>query len=389
VQLDPTTLIFLNVANLLAMSMALPLVMGQNLSPAARNARASLMINGAAWLALILAGFWRERWPDWLFSTVAMGLLSLSNWLVYRALNQWLGPRPLGRLLLVLALATPLGYALSFGSYPVRVGWANLLIAAQLLVVARAALLPAADSKSEGSWRFLLFGCVTVMAVLTALRGILGAWFTELYPYFRAPTPVNITALVAANVTLVLGNIAMLAAWREEAQHQLRTLVITDALTGLFNRNGWAEQAGRALSYAQRHGHPLSLLMVDLDHFKRINDTHGHEAGDAALVFFGSLLRRCQRGGDVIARLGGEEFCVLLAHADTAAARAFDQRLRNELARTAPEALRFGLDFSSGHALCRDRHETLESLMARADAALYGAKHAGRGHLVSAETAAG
>ena len=388
VSLDPTTLIFLNVANLLAMSLALPLVMGQNLSPAAHNARASLMINGAAWLALILAGFWREQWPDWLLSSVAMGLLSFSNWLIYRALSHWLGPRPLGRLLLVLVLATPLGYALSFGSYPVRVGWANLLIAGQLLILARAALLPVNREFGQGSWRFLLFGCVGLMAILTALRGILGAWFTELYPFFRAPTPVNLTALVAANVTLVLGNIAILAAWREEAQQKLRTLVITDALTGLSNRNGWAEQADRSLRYAQRHRYPLSLLMIDLDHFKRINDTYGHDAGDAALVFFGSVLRRCQRAGDVNARLGGEEFCVLLAHADTAAAHAFDQRLRAELARPEAQAAPYTLDFSAGHALCSGQHETLETLMARADAALYRAKHAGRGQMVSADAPA-
>lgn len=386
-QLDPTTLIFLNVANLLAMSMALPLVMGQNPSPAAHRARASLMISAAAWLALILAGFWREQWPDQLLSSLAMALLSFSNWLIYQALSHWLGPRPLGRLLLALVLATPVGYALSFGSYPVRVGWANLLIAGQLLILARATLLPTRSEFGQGTWRFLMFGCVSVMAVLTATRGILGAWFTELYPFFRAPTPVNLTALVATNVTLVLGNIAILAAWREEAQQQLRTLVITDALTGLSNRNGWAEQAGRALRYAQRHDYPLSLLMIDLDHFKRINDTYGHETGDAALQFFGGLLKRCQRAGDVNARLGGEEFCVLLAHADTAASLAFDQRLRAELAQAAPQAIHFALDFSTGHALRQGRDETLEALMARADAALYRAKHAGRGHLVSANAA--
>lgn len=382
--LDPSTLIFINVVNLMAMAMALPLVMGQNLSPAAYNARASLMINGAAWLALIVAGFWREGWPDWLLSSLSMALMSFSNWLCYRALGHWLGPRPLGRLLLVLVLAMPLGYALSFGSYPVRVGWANLLIAAQLLILARAALLPTRDF-GQSNWRYLLFGCIGLMAVLTALRGILGAWFTELYPYFLAPTPVNLAALGAANVTLVLINIAILAAWREEVQRQLRTLATTDPLTGLLNRNGWSEQAGRALRYAQRHGQALSLLMLDLDYFKRINDTHGHEAGDAALVFFGGLLRHCQRAGDVNARLGGEEFCVLLAHADTADAQAFDQRLRAELARAAPGTIPFPLDFSAGHALCRGKDETLESLMARADAALYRAKHAGRGHLVSAE----
>ena len=151
-QLDPTTLIFLNVANLLAMSMALPLVMGQNLSAGAHHARLSLMVNASAWLALIFAGFWREQWPDWLLSTLAMALLSLCNCLIFRALSHWLGPRPLGRLLWVLVIATPIGYALSFQNYAVRVGWANLLIAAQLLILARATLWPR-NEFGRGAWR--------------------------------------------------------------------------------------------------------------------------------------------------------------------------------------------------------------------------------------------
>jgi diguanylate cyclase (GGDEF)-like protein len=383
VQLDPTTLIFLNVANLLAMSMALPLVMGQNLSRGAHDARLSLMVNASAWLALIFAGFWREQWPDWLLSTLAMTLLSLSNCLIFRALSHWLGPRPLGRLLWVLVIATPIGYALSFQNYPVRVGWANLLIAAQLLILARATLWPR-NEFGRGAWRYLLFGCVSVMAAFTATRGILGAWFTELYPYFRAPTPLNLAALVAANVTLVLGNIAILAAWREEVQQQLRTLVITDALTGLLNRSGWAARADKALRHAQRHGQPLALLMLDLDHFKRINDTHGHEAGDEALAFFGALLQSCQRAGDVSARLGGEEFCVLLTQAGPEAALAFDRRVRAELAQHTPQTRSYRLDFSAGHAQFTPQ-DTLDTLMARADAALYRAKHAGRGHLASTD----
>ncbi|MBX9960287.1 MAG: GGDEF domain-containing protein [Burkholderiaceae bacterium] len=382
-QLDPTSLIFLNVTNLLAMSLALPLVMGQNLSRGAHDARLSLMVNASAWLALIFAGFWREQWPDWLLSTLAMALLSLCNCLIFRALSHWLGPRPLGRVLWVLVIATPVGYALSFQSYPVRVGWANLLIAAQLLILARATLWPQKEF-GRGAWRHLLFGCLAVMAAFTATRGILGAWFTELYPYFRAPTPVNLAALVAANVTLVLGNISILAAWREEVQQQLRTLVITDALTGLLNRSGWAERADKALRHARRHGQPLALLMLDLDHFKNINDTHGHEAGDDALQFFGALLQRCQRAGDVSARLGGEEFCVLLTQAGPEAALAFDRRLRAELAQRTPQARGYHLDFSAGHAQFAPQ-DTLETLMARADTALYRAKHAGRGHLASAD----
>jgi len=107
VQLDPATLIFLNVVNLLAMSLALPLVMGQNLSPAARLARASLMLKAGIWVALALTSRWAGLWPDRLLSTLALALMGLSNVLIFRALAHWLGPRPLGRLLEVLAVLMP------------------------------------------------------------------------------------------------------------------------------------------------------------------------------------------------------------------------------------------------------------------------------------------
>ncbi len=387
-QIDPSTLIVVNVANLLVMATALPFVMGQGLSPAAKDARISLFLNAAAWICMLASSLWYGQTPDRILSTVAMAFLCTSQWMIYRALENWLGPRPLRGLMWLLVWIMPVGYGLSFSSYQLRVGWANLLLAAQMLIVARACLYPASRDFGRRSWRYPLAGCLVVMAGFTAARGVLGAWFTELYPFFRAPTPVNIAALVGANMSLVLGTIAILAAWREEAERQLHKLATTDGLTGLFNRHGWAAQTRSPLQQAQRHGHPLSLLMVDLDHFKRINDTHGHEAGDKALQFMGQLLQRCQRAGDVGARVGGEEFCVLLPHTDTAAAQAFDARLRAELAASAAAAgLPFALDFSSGHAQYRATGETIESLMARADAALYRAKKSGRGRLVLYESA--
>ena len=379
--LDPTTLIVINVANLLVMGGALPFIMGQGLSTAAAWGRRSLMLNAAAWICMLLSTVWHGLSPNLLLSTLAMALVCVSQWALYRALENWLGRRPLRRLMLVLVWAMPIGYALSFTSYEIRVGWANLLLAAQILIVARACLYPMNRDFGRPSWRYPLFGCLVVMAALTAARGILGAWFTELYPYFRAPTPVNLAALVGANMALVLGALTMLAAWREEAEQQLRLQAITDPLTGLLNRNGWTEQAERALRRAQRHQHPVSLLLIDLDHFKRINDAHGHEVGDEVLRGFGRVLLQCQRTGDVCARLGGEEFCVLLIKADTAAAHAFDQRLRQALAQ--PGALPQPLGFSAGHTLCRSDEATLEPATARADVVLYQAKATGRGRLVS------
>lgn len=380
--LDPTTLIVINVANLLVMGIALPIIMGQHLSVAAAQGRRSLIYNAGAWICMLLSSLWKGESPDLILSTMAMALLCASNWALYRALEHWLGRRPMRRLLVALAFAMPLGYALSFSSYQIRVGWANLTLAAQLLILARATLYPQTRDFGRRSWRFPLFGCLVVMAGFTAARGILGAWFTELYPYFRAPTPVNLGALLAANMALVLGALTVLGAWREEAEQQLQRLAITDPLTGLPNRNGWDAQAERAMRRAHRRKEPMSLLMLDLDHFKQINDTHGHEAGDAALRYFGQVLRQCQRKGDIYARVGGEEFCALLVNADAEAARTFDARLRAELARQPPAGLPQPLSFSAGHTLCQPQDEAPEAAMARADAALYRAKAAGRGRLV-------
>ena len=381
-RLDPDTLLIVNIANLLVMATTLPIIMGAALSDAARAARRALMVQALSWIALVVSGMVPGSWLDWALSTFAMATISLANWLIYQAFEGWLGPRPWRRTLVVLLVAMPLGYTLAFSSYPVRVGWANLLIAAQILILARATLWP--TSTLGGRWRWVILVCFLVMALLTGARGVMGAWFTELYPTFTAPHPINVLALLCANITLVMINVAVLVAWREEAEQQLRTLATTDQLTGVRNRHGWTEPANALVTQAQRHHLPLALVAMDLDHFKQINDTRGHEAGDAALRLFGRLLTQGQRSGDVIARMGGEEFCVLLPHADAAAGEGFDRRLRAALGAAAPVELGFALDFSSGLALLDSTGESLGGLMSRADAAVYQAKQAGRGQLINA-----
>lgn len=380
--LDLETLLVINAANLLLLAATLPFIMGRRLSPAARYARHSLIVQALGWIAIIASSAWRGQWQDWVLSTLSISCTSVGQWLMFRALKGWLGRRPMERLLGLLVLLTPLGYALSFGDYALRVGWSNALIAAQLLILARATLWPA--SSLGGRWRWVMLGCALTMAGFTLARGVLGAFFTELYPSFRTPHPVNLLAALAANVSFVLGNMAVLVAWREEAEAQLEKQAMTDGLTGTLNRHGWLQRSQAQYSLARRHGHPLALLVLDLDHFKAINDQRGHERGDEALRLFGELLLREQRAGDVVARLGGEEFAVLLVHATEDAARAFDQRLRTQLARSAPSRLGFTLNFSAGLAVLGPEVRHLDDLMGRADSALYQAKHLGRGRLVRA-----
>jgi diguanylate cyclase (GGDEF)-like protein len=298
---------------------------------------------------------------------------------MFEAMRGWLGPRRGRTLLLVLVVLTPIGYALSFTVYPVRVGWANFMIAAQLLVVAQATLWP--GTALGGPWRWAVFGSALTMAGFTAARGVLGAFLTDLYPTFWTPHPVNVGATVATNVTLVLSSVAVLVAWRGEAESQLRDQAFSDSLSGLTNRKGWDELAKAAFDQARRHTYPLALLMVDLDHFKRINDTQGHDVGDQVLRMFGKLIRDNQRGGDVVARIGGEEFALLLPQTDQAGALLFEQRLRQSLAEACHQQPQLNVNYSAGLSLLLPADVSLTTLMLRADSALYRAKDRGRGRI--------
>ncbi len=383
--LDFVTLLAVTATNLFMLSIALPLIMGREVSRAARFAQASVALQATSWAAIIASS---HLW-DQVLSTLSIASAAAAQWALFTALQEWLGPRPGRRWLPWLVAAIPLGYTLGFGSYPFRVGWANLLLAVLLATVARATLVPWRPSPRH--WRLLLCACLVAMAGFTGARGVLGAFFTEAYPSFRTPHPVNIAAALAANVTLVLGTVALLVAWRTEAEDKLRALAKTDALTGVLNRRGFDVRGRALLAHALRHGLRVTAVMLDVDHFKRVNDTHGHGTGDHVLAFFARLLQDATRTGDVAGRIGGEEFAVLLAHAPgDRAAESFDRRLRARLAADSPQALGFPVGYSAGAATLDAAPPDpgtvavaplLADLMARADAALYEAKRAGRGRM--------
>jgi diguanylate cyclase (GGDEF)-like protein len=169
---------------------------------------------------------------------------------------------------------------------------------------------------------------------------------------------------------------------------RLETMLHEDALTGLFNRRYVLTRLGGLISGARRHGRPLSIAMIDVDHFKRVNDDHGHDAGDTMLVEITGTLRDRLRAEDELGRLGGEEFLALLPDSDELAAATVAEDLRGSVeelrARCGRHELRATI--SVGWATW-DGDEDADRLLKRADIALFEAKDSGRNAVRAAESA--
>lgn len=163
----------------------------------------------------------------------------------------------------------------------------------------------------------------------------------------------------------------------EAANRALDLQARTDALTGLLNRRGFETQMAFAVALARRSSRPLSLITVDVDHFKRVNDTYGHEAGDEVLRRLARTLESRLRGSDVVARLGGEEFVALLPDTDLTGAQSIAQALVTAMAEQQDPVVGT-ITVSAGVATMRGADDTGAAMLRRGDAALYEAKGQGR-----------
>jgi diguanylate cyclase (GGDEF)-like protein/PAS domain S-box-containing protein len=172
---------------------------------------------------------------------------------------------------------------------------------------------------------------------------------------------------------------------------ELEKEVRTDPLTHVANRSHFLSLAAQEFARSRRYGHPLSLWMIDVDHFKAVNDTHGHHAGDIALQSLSTMSRQTLRDWDVMGRMGGEEFAVLLPDTDATQALLVAERLRQKVA-SAEVGLDQGasahLTVSIGVATIRDEDRSVETLIDRADQALLDAKRTGRDKVCVAEALA-
>jgi two-component system cell cycle response regulator len=165
---------------------------------------------------------------------------------------------------------------------------------------------------------------------------------------------------------------------------RLEQLVFNDELTGLWNRRFLQRRLGAELHAARRHGHGLSVAMVDVDHFKAVNDEHGHQVGDETLVVVAQRLTQAVRTEDVVGRWGGEEFLAIRPRIDSEGAQAVAERIRRDVAGSPVGPQGISITVSVGCATLEDE-PSADLLLRRADEALYAAKRAGRNAVVVAE----
>ena len=329
-----------------------------------------------AFLLLANAG----RIPVWLSAFVGNALGALSVVLFFVAIRQFLR-RPFAKWPLVaLAIVVSIVAALSGAKYEGATvfngfvyGAVQLLNGWALLRTQRAEL---ARVQRVVALFYLAMG--TVLPLRAAALAIEGMGLDYLDKPIAWQEPIYAFAFLFVVVT----NLGFLLMCKMRAEADVRAQAMTDELTGLANRRSLDEAIRHALAVAQRHQRAFAVVMVDLDHFKAINDQLGHSAGDAALIAFAARLRAGLRAPDQPFRYGGEEFSVLLHDTDAAGAAQLAERLRQHVVLPA-EGTMPAVCASLGVAAWQPG-DTADSLIARADQALYRAKATGRNRVETA-----
>jgi diguanylate cyclase (GGDEF)-like protein len=217
---------------------------------------------------------------------------------------------------------------------------------------------------------------IPLHGMATGMVGVLALWSAE--PMRIDNDQIEILQMVAPYAAMQLHQIQIYRPLREFAER--------DALTGLYNRRVFDDRMKSEEAHFLRYRRPTALLVLDVDHFKAINDSLGHEAGDAVLRALGSLLRAAVRGADLVARLGGEEFVVLLPETALAGALEIAQRLRRQVETMVVEwqGSTIEVRVSVGVAACPECAPSPQALLTAADAAVYASKNAGRNRVTAA-----
>ena len=283
--------------------------------------------------------------------------------------------------LLAGLILVPVAFGYFWPSMRWRLGLGAPLLAGLSLAVAHSVL---AGTRQRRAADYLTAGLFVVCAMPMLLRGVIelsgaGDALDEWRTFSR-----NLFFLTGSGLPMV-GTIGFLLMCNDRINDELSRLAEIDSLTGVYNRRTFEIRAGEAIENALRRRESLALLAVDIDHFKRVNDELGHECGDKALQRIVALLRETLRDNEILSRIGGEEFAVLLPKVDEAEALAVAERLRRHLEQASLNinGHRMTLHISAGVAALSPSTQNLTALLRAADRALYAAKRGGRNRVAA------
>jgi len=329
----------------------------------------------------------RDVVPDFLSIVLGNTLISWALAIAHLALGRMLG-RPQRRWLVLAPVLVVFHWVWTFmdATVAVRALGVAPILGAQSAAVA-VPVLRAPGERTSAAMRILALGFILVPLTQWPRAAIAALWPDLMQDLFWVPASHTIFSfsMLLAVVLIAIGAVLL---HRDTHEAALEQLAMHDPLTNLLNRRAFGVAAAREEIMRRRCGLPLSLLLLDLDHFKRVNDSVGHAAGDALLVDLCGVMLATLRRSDIAGRVGGDEFSVLLPATTHAGALRAAERLR-EAVREArydlPERL-LPVTLSIGVATLEpEATEAWSSLVARADRALYAAKEAGRDRVVDSE----
>lgn len=289
-------------------------------------------------------------------------------------------PMKSGLAFCLVAIAFIAWFVLVSPNYPAGVVTHNLVFLTLYLYTAYACLVA---KTAKGNHTFRIVGLLCIALALACFWRVVGGVFGLTFSF--APTLPRLFWVATSLVSFPMITVLLTLHTSQRLQEEIHAQARRDTLTDAFNRRAFTEFADKEWSRSVRNDYPLSMLTVDIDHFKNFNDQYGHQTGDAALVQVSRVAQSALRASDIWCRYGGEEFVALLPNTTLSQAMAIAERLRQSVERTTIVSARGSLSVSVsiGVAERSSNHSSIEEVLAISDAALYKAKAAGRNRVSS------
>lgn len=352
-------------------------------------------LHWAGFMLVLGLGFWlagQRGEPRTWYAYAGSSMAFLASFvMLWRGLESFVGARhrnveQLAWLGLVLAALLAVGPGADQASARVLLTYgAGALIMARLLMTVQPVMRSQFTALATHLCALPAYLVLTIMAGRALQQA--AAWEQPLEMHLANGR--NLSFVFGYLVGAALFNISFVSLVMLRTVRWLQELSMQDALTGLKNRRALQEALEREWQRLRRSGQPFAVVVLDLDHFKRVNDQHGHEAGDVVLVHTAEQLRSVARASDVVARAGGEEFVVVMSGVDAEGAQVAAQRLLHRLRETPPplREVRLVVTASAGVAEARQDDSEPGDVLRRADRALYRAKAEGRDRVVTLQAA--